>query len=291
MPLRIVHPRHVIESKAERGARAKLSYHGGPVLANAEVFLIFWGHAWTSDPLQEQIVHFFDFVLQSSLLDQLSEYSVPGISIGRGKFNGALIVDAKMPSSVDDSDIQNFLRSQINEGFVPGFGANSLYFVFTPSGVKVTLQGDASCQQFCGYHNVTNEGIVYAVDPYDDCAGCQFVPGDILGSTTVPASHELCEAITDPTFEGWFDDSTGQEIGDICAGQVKVINASGVASAGASPSFASSVDRKSTRLNSSHSQISYAVFCLKKKKKNNQNTHHNTTYENSQFIAHTHQLH
>src|SRR5256886_810247 len=28
-------------------------------------------------------------------------------------------------------------------------------------------------------------------------------------------------------------------------------------------------DRKSTRLNSSHSQISYAVFCLKKKKKNN----------------------
>src|SRR5256886_11295498 len=29
------------------------------------------------------------------------------------------------------------------------------------------------------------------------------------------------------------------------------------------------LDRKSTRLNSSHSQISYAVFCLKKKKKNN----------------------
>src|SRR2546430_5481221 len=31
------------------------------------------------------------------------------------------------------------------------------------------------------------------------------------------------------------------------------------------------VDRKSTRLNSSHSQISYAVFCLKKKK-NKDNT-------------------
>src|SRR5688572_31425650 len=29
------------------------------------------------------------------------------------------------------------------------------------------------------------------------------------------------------------------------------------------------LDRKSTRLNSSHSQISYAVFCLKKKKKEN----------------------
>src|SRR6266481_8164785 len=29
------------------------------------------------------------------------------------------------------------------------------------------------------------------------------------------------------------------------------------------------LDRKSTRLNSSHSSISYAVFCLKKKKNNN----------------------
>src|SRR2546430_9182323 len=33
-------------------------------------------------------------------------------------------------------------------------------------------------------------------------------------------------------------------------------------------------DRKSTRLNSSHSQISYAVFCLKKKKNHqNENLH------------------
>src|SRR5690554_7290573 len=32
--------------------------------------------------------------------------------------------------------------------------------------------------------------------------------------------------------------------------------------------FALRLDRKSTRLNSSHVRISYAVFCLKKKKKN-----------------------
>src|SRR5437588_3762632 len=33
--------------------------------------------------------------------------------------------------------------------------------------------------------------------------------------------------------------------------------------------FADKADRKSTRLNSSHTVISYAVFCLKKKKKKN----------------------
>src|SRR2546430_5622218 len=36
---------------------------------------------------------------------------------------------------------------------------------------------------------------------------------------------------------------------------------------GLSPFASEERDRKSTRLNSSHSQISYAVFCLKKKKK------------------------
>src|SRR2546427_9360346 len=40
------------------------------------------------------------------------------------------------------------------------------------------------------------------------------------------------------------------------------------------------LDRKSTRLNSSHSQISYAVFCLKKKK--NTTTHNNTDSTSAQ---------
>src|SRR2546427_2822182 len=42
-------------------------------------------------------------------------------------------------------------------------------------------------------------------------------------------------------------------------------------SRGDAPGFLA--DRKSTRLNSSHSQISYAVFCLKKKKKNRHMTY------------------
>src|SRR2546422_7454099 len=39
-------------------------------------------------------------------------------------------------------------------------------------------------------------------------------------------------------------------------------------------------DRKSTRLNSSHGYISYAVFCLKKKKKKNKNNKNHTTNKN-----------
>src|SRR2546430_11433037 len=40
--------------------------------------------------------------------------------------------------------------------------------------------------------------------------------------------------------------------------------------------FTPALDRKSTRLNSSHSQISYAVFCLKKKK---QHQHYNPDHD------------
>src|SRR2546421_1380164 len=48
-------------------------------------------------------------------------------------------------------------------------------------------------------------------------------------------------------------------------------------------------DRKSTRLNSSHDQISYAVFCLKKKKKiqkinrYSKNNHENAKQEREQY--------
>src|SRR5689334_23512704 len=46
-----------------------------------------------------------------------------------------------------------------------------------------------------------------------------------------------------------------------------------LAGCGGSAPFA---DRKSTRLNSSHSSISYAVFCLKKKNKNDKNNNNYT---------------
>src|SRR5579862_9978602 len=45
-------------------------------------------------------------------------------------------------------------------------------------------------------------------------------------------------------------------------------------------------DRKSTRLNSSHSSISYAVFCLKKKKTHQESPHDQKEKQsNQQYIA------
>src|SRR5687768_18244595 len=46
-----------------------------------------------------------------------------------------------------------------------------------------------------------------------------------------------------------------------------------------------SSDRKSTRLNSSHGYISYAVFCLKKKKKKHRNQCHTKERKLTQFYV------
>src|SRR2546422_3451922 len=60
----------------------------------------------------------------------------------------------------------------------------------------------------------------------------------------------------------------------------------GAATCSASCSRRVSRDRKSTRLNSSHGYISYAVFCLKKKKKDHNKNKH--IYHTTMYITHTH---
>jgi hypothetical protein len=124
---------------------------------------------------------------------------------------------------VTDSAIQTMLRQEIAKGKpTPKPTANTLYFIYVQPGVRVVLGGSASCQAFCGYHNVIGSNVFYAVMPYPGCSGCTGgLP--VLDALTSTSSHELCEAITDPIpGQGWYDDTNG-EIGDICAWQTKKI--------------------------------------------------------------------
>src|SRR2546430_10164665 len=56
------------------------------------------------------------------------------------------------------------------------------------------------------------------------------------------------------------DDALGDQVGEALVEGLHALGAAGL-------DGGIHLDRKSTRLNSSHSQISYAVFCLKKKNK------------------------
>ena len=206
-----------------------LTYRGGPLLTAVQVFTLFWGDGWQAQPqagLAQQINQFFDFVVTSALLDQMAEYSVPGKAIDHGAHSGTATVATPAPGlSVLDSAIQQLIQQEIStNSAVPPPTPNSLYFLFLPPGVSVSLDGSSSCTAFCGYHNDINGQIYYAVMPYPDCAGCSGAL-TVLDAMTSTTSHELCEAITDPIpGQGWYDDSNG-EIGDICAWQTKKLGA------------------------------------------------------------------
>ena len=211
---------------APPAAAAHLTYRGGPLLGTVKVSTIFWGAWWRQTPqstLVTQLNGFFDDILVSALMDQLAEYSVPSTAIGHGTRVATVTIDAPPPASVDDTAIVSFLESTVSAGTVPKADANSLYFIYLPSGTTVTLSGQASCRAFCGYHDMTGSGIYYGVEPYPDCSGC--LGGlSAFEALCVTSSHELCEAVTDPwPGQGWYDDANG-EIGDICAWQTKTLD-------------------------------------------------------------------
>ncbi|HSC45324.1 MAG TPA: hypothetical protein VLC94_05820 [Candidatus Acidoferrum sp.] len=169
------------------------------MLTNVEVFTVFWGKAWqdaANAALANQLNDFFDFILASKLIDQLSEYSVPGKTIGHGKRTGSLTLTTSEPGvAIQDSDVQQALAREIGSGTLPPANANSLYFLYLPPGTQVEQGGSASCTDFCGYHDATGDNIFYAVMPYPGCTGCQ---GGLttLDALTSTSSHELCEAVT-----------------------------------------------------------------------------------------------
>ena len=222
-PIRIV-PLHPFQRDAAAPA-PHLTYRGGPLLTSVEVFSIFWGAAWldsANSPLIQQLNSFFDFILASTLIDQLAEYNVPGKSIGRGVLAGTRVDTTTDPGkSVTDADIQKFLQAGISDGTFPAPTPNTLYFLYLPPGTQVKQGTSASCKDFCGYHDATPTGdIFYAVMPFPGCSGC-LGSLETFTALTSTSSHELCEAITDPIpGQGWYDDNNG-EIGDICAWKTK----------------------------------------------------------------------
>lgn len=209
----------------------RLQYNGGPLLTNVKVFTLFWGGAWQNDQSLVQRANdlnaFFTFVVTSPLIDQLAEYSVNGFTIGQGSFLGtATLTDADPNLVTTDADVQALLNQEIaNNPAVPQPDANTLYFVYLPSGVTSEMQQGQSCSNYCGYHSDINGQVFYAVMPDPDCNGQGGCTGGLssFDALTGTSSHELCEAITDPIVpQGWYDPNNG-EIGDICAWQFKQV--------------------------------------------------------------------
>ena len=223
-------------------AAAKVVYYGGPVLANVKVYSVFWGKSVDSS-VTSQIGSFFSATVNSTYLDWMKEYdtnikAVDGRQgtnqhVGRGSYAGEYTITPKNTSaSLNDPDVQAEIEYQVSTGALPKPDDNSLFMVYFPPGISISIDGQASCQAFCAYHegfvSKTYGNTFYGVMPDMGGAcslGCGFNPAPFANMTEV-TSHELMEAISDPfptpgstpAYPQAWNTTDGNEIGDLCAG-------------------------------------------------------------------------
>lgn len=216
---------------------ATVQYFGGTVTANAKVYVVWWGNPAKINSAVTAahggIADFFAGVTNSSFMDWLNEYNtnIPvqagshtgsagtGQRIGRGNYAGALTLTNIPSGNVTDAQIQSTLDQAFVAGTLPPPDDNTLYAIYFPPGVTISLGGASSCSSFGAYHEATIEtqrhDAYYLVMP--DC-------GSSFNGWTSVSTHELVEAMTDnlptpansPNYPQAWNDLMGSEVGDLC---------------------------------------------------------------------------
>jgi hypothetical protein len=208
---------------------APLTRHGGGVISSAGVYNIFWNSSaanvagtqgWPT--AQGQMADFVNKFSGAPDYTILGQYSLSGNAIATTiAFKGTYVDTKPTQNSIKDSAIQNYIANLLSSGKLGAVDANTIYSVYFPSGMSISMGQYRSCTSFCGYHgsfSYSGKTIKYAVYPYPCSRGCSISgkqPSDIW---TIVTSHEIREAVTDPVNE-WWDGTTGYEADDKCAWQ------------------------------------------------------------------------
>jgi serine protease len=232
-------PKKAHAPRRDANTTQTLAYYGGPVISNPKIYVVWWGSPTNLKPAitaaHGGIADFFAGVTNSSFLDWMNEYDTDitvqagshkgeagtGQLIGRGNYAGTITLTAVPAGNVTDEQIQATLDEAFTKGALPEPDANTIYALYFPSSVSISLDGDASCFTWGAYHFNTTEtkrhDAYYMVVP--DC-------GDDFAGTTVTTSHELIEATTDalptagsvPAYPQAWNDTSADEAGDLCEG-------------------------------------------------------------------------
>ncbi len=216
-----------------------VDFNGGRVLTAPKIVTVTFG----ADSQRALVEQLGDTLTSSTWWDAVrAGYCAPQASancVGKGTGGGHVnFPTTGLPTSFTDSarggpsTIQEFLQQHINDGSLPAPTDQTIYAVYLPAGVSITVDADASCQVFLGYHNtlsVTPEAGAAIPVAYTIVPRCN----SSTTNTTLSASHELIEAATDPDVGlnsvGYYMLNRtwafgGGEVGDLC---VDVTNAGG----------------------------------------------------------------
>ena len=218
-------------------AAPRRSTSAAPSPPIAKVYVVWWGDPANINAAvtaaKGGIADFYAGVTNSPFMDWLNEYSTnisaqagshmgmagTGQFIGRGNYVRSITLTKIPTGNVTDAQIQTALDAALDDGTLPEPDDNSIYAIYFPSGVSISLDGSASCQGFGAYHEAILEtkrkNVIYLVMP--DCGG------SFKGMCSV-STHELVEALTDniptpgssPDYPQAWNDSGGNEMGDLC---------------------------------------------------------------------------
>ncbi|KAJ3015020.1 UNVERIFIED_CONTAM: hypothetical protein HDU68_012908 [Siphonaria sp. JEL0065] len=218
---------------AASGAAAssnKLIYGGGNLLSNVIVKPLYW-----SNSVMFNFDAFYTAAVSGTttsptpFMKMLTQYSVSGYKLGAGSLSKGIVNFSGLTNgSVTVSAVENYIISLVNSGTLNPSGANLYVPVHFAPGVVVSEDkglglGD-SCTVWCAFHYsvYTPKGWVYygIIPDMGPAAPCNWLCGSsptVFGLTSQVASHELAEAITDPSWNqnGWL--APGAEIGDLCS--------------------------------------------------------------------------
>jgi hypothetical protein len=220
--------------RAPKNDALLMNYYGGSVFTSMKVVNVIWGPNVPPTTVAG-VPAFATAIVNSTYVDQMSQYNTKGATainghkstkqkIGRGTYVGQVqITPQNQNTSITDEDVQNELKYQIKNGNLPPRDLNTLYMIYFPSSVTITLDGLVSCQDFGAYHfasidtKLSKKNLFYAVEP-----ACNYP----FSTITFIAAHEFAEATTDnvptpgsfPDFPQAWNDSSGFEVGDKCGG-------------------------------------------------------------------------
>jgi hypothetical protein len=220
---------------------ARMLYFGGSVFSNVKVVSVIWGDE-VNPTIVSTVPGFSKALVDSTYVDRMSEYDtfLRGVGghkgtkqhIQRGTFLGQVQITPNNAShSLTDDQVQKELKQQIKAGVLPPHDLDTLYMIYFPQNVTITLEGITSCIDFGAYHFATNDAkmsknnIFYTVEP--DCHSN-------IANITFAASHEFVEATTDniptpgsnPAFPQAWNDANGFEVADICGNSAQLTRGS-----------------------------------------------------------------
>jgi len=186
-----------------------------------------WSNA-AHQSLANQINQFTQDLLQSKYMNVLSQYGMLG-GVGSGVFVRASYLPG-VPGTLTVPSYQNIIQQCINAGAFPqpvdlhNNASAAILMIYLDD--HTIINGGGRQLNFpgagdLGYHDsfVTANG--------QPCPYAFMAYFSNVNSTTVVASHEFAEMVTDPLYTAWTPDHAFHEIGDYCEGSNSTITVSG----------------------------------------------------------------